>query len=259
MAGKRSYEDACGAAHALDLVGERWALLVVRELVFGPKRFTDLRAGLPGISPNVLTQRLEELEQSSVLRRHKLPPPAAAWVYELTDWGLELEPVIMALGRWGSRSPARPAQMPPISTDSLVMSFKTMFDPAVAAGLDGRMQLVIGESRFKLEFKRGKLDLQRGSFDTPDATIEALPDPLAGVVYGGYKLADAVRAGDVRVEGDKQLVKRFLGLFPLPPSAPVTSTSAALPAAPAARGVARTPPTSRRAAKAASAGQASDR
>jgi len=230
MAGKRSYEDACGAAHALDLVGERWALLVVRELVFGPKRFTDLRAGLPGISPNVLTQRLEELEQASILRRHKLPPPAAAWVYELTDWGLELEPVIMALGRWGSRSPARPAQMPPISTDSLVMSFKTMFDPAVAAGLDGRVQLVIGESRFRLEFKRGKLELQRGSFDTPDATLEALPDALAGVVYGGYKLADAVRAGDVRADGDKQLIKRFLGLFPLPPTAPVTS-SAALAAA----------------------------
>ena len=249
MAGKRSYEDACGAAHALDLVGERWALLVVRELVFGPKRFTDLRAGLPGISPNVLTQRLEELEQSSVLRRHKLPPPAAAWVYELTEWGLELEPVIMALGRWGSRSPARPAQMPPISTDSLVMSFKTMFDPAAAAGLDGRLQLSIGESRFRLEFKRGRLELQRGRFDAPDATLEALPDPLAGVVYGGYKLADAVRAGDVRVEGDKQLIKRFLGLFPLPPAAPVTSTAAIDASAPPATGRAAKP---RPATKAAS-------
>src|SRR5215218_8341047 len=106
MAARRDYFDGCGAAHALDLIGERWALLVVRELVLGPKRFTDLRAGLPGISPNVLTQRLEELESGGILRRRKLPPPAAAWVYELTDWGLELERVIMALGRWGARSPS---------------------------------------------------------------------------------------------------------------------------------------------------------
>src|SRR5690349_23072333 len=104
MATKRSYEDGCAAAHALDLIGERWALLVVRELVLGPKRFTDLRAGLPGISPNVLTQRLEELEAAAIVQRRKLPPPASAWVYELTDWGLELESVIMALGRWGARS-----------------------------------------------------------------------------------------------------------------------------------------------------------
>src|SRR6266516_1629899 len=96
---KRSYDDGCAAAHALDLVGERWALLIVRELVLGPKRFTDLRAGLPSISPNVLTQRLSELEQAAIVRRRKLAPPAGAWVYELTKWGLELEPVVIALGR----------------------------------------------------------------------------------------------------------------------------------------------------------------
>src|SRR5437870_6143387 len=105
MTAKRDYDDGCAAAHGLALVGERWALLVVRELVLGPKRFTDLRAGLPGISPNVLAQRLEELEQVAIVRRRKMAPPAAAWVYELTEWGLELERVIMALGRWGARSP----------------------------------------------------------------------------------------------------------------------------------------------------------
>src|SRR5438093_10617114 len=88
---RRSYADGCAAAHALDLVGERWALLVVRELLLGPKRFTDLRAGLPGVSPNVLSQRLHDLEQVAVVRRHKLPPPAGAWVYELSDWGRQLE------------------------------------------------------------------------------------------------------------------------------------------------------------------------
>src|SRR5215217_4721087 len=107
MSGKRSYEDGCATAHALDLVGERWALLVVRELLLGPKRFTDLRAGLPGISPNVLTQRLHDLEQFAIVRRRKLPPPFGSWVYELTDWGRQLEPVIIQLGRWGARSPFR--------------------------------------------------------------------------------------------------------------------------------------------------------
>src|SRR5213594_4101922 len=105
MRTKRSYSDGCAMAHSLDLIGERWALLVVRELLLGPKRFTDLRDALPGISPNVLTQRLEELERTSILKRRKLPPPAAAWVYELTEWGLELESVVMALGRWAARSP----------------------------------------------------------------------------------------------------------------------------------------------------------
>ena len=100
MATRRTCCDGCAAAHALDLVGERWALLVVRELLLGPKRFTDLRAGLPGVSPNVLAERLRELERAGVVRRRKLPPPAASRVYELTDWGMELEPVIISLGRW---------------------------------------------------------------------------------------------------------------------------------------------------------------
>src|SRR5215211_3756430 len=105
MARTRSIEDGCGIAHASDLLGQRWALLVVRELMIGPRRFTDLRAGIPDISPNVLGQRLKELEETGVLRRRTLPPPAASHVYELTDWGYELEPVLQALGRWGSRSP----------------------------------------------------------------------------------------------------------------------------------------------------------
>ena len=106
---RRWYDDACGTAHALDLVGERWALLVMRELMFGPKRFSDLRASLPGISANVLTQRLEGLEAAGVLVRRRLPPPAAAQVYELTAWGYESEPIFQALGRWAARSPvARP-------------------------------------------------------------------------------------------------------------------------------------------------------
>src|SRR5687768_4583891 len=106
MPGARTYGEACAAAHALDLIGERWALLVVRELLLGPKRFTDLRSGIVHASPNVLAQRLRELEEAGVVRRRKLPPPAASRVYELTEWGQELEPVVTGLGRWGARSPS---------------------------------------------------------------------------------------------------------------------------------------------------------
>jgi DNA-binding HxlR family transcriptional regulator len=137
---RRTYDDGCAAAHALDLIGERWALLVVRELLLGPKRFTDLRAGLPHASPNVLAQRLRELEVVGVVRRRKLPPPAASKVYELTDWGLELEPVIVRLGRWGARSPSRPRDAG-LSVDSLILSCRTMFDPRAAEGLTASYEL----------------------------------------------------------------------------------------------------------------------
>src|SRR3954462_3222812 len=134
MTGARSYGEGCAAAHALDLVGERWALLLVRELLLGPKRFTDLRAGIVHGSPNVLAQRLRELEQAGIVRRRTLPPPAASRVYELTDWGLELEPVIIQLGRWGARSPSK-ARDAELGVDSLILSFRTMFDPRAAEGL----------------------------------------------------------------------------------------------------------------------------
>src|SRR3954453_5510820 len=106
MSSRRKYDQGCGSARALELVGDRWALLVVRELLLGPKRFTDLRDGLPGIGPNVLSQRLKELEEIGVLRREQLPPPAASTVYELTEWGHELEEILVRLGRWGARSPS---------------------------------------------------------------------------------------------------------------------------------------------------------
>ncbi len=148
MASMRTYCDGCAAAHALDLVGERWALLVVRELLLGPKRFTDLRAGLPGVSPNVLAQRLREFEQAGVVRRRKLPPPAASRVYELTEWGLELEPVIVGLGRWGARSPSKPRDAA-LGVDSLVLSFRTMFDPRAAQELKASYELRLGEDVFR--------------------------------------------------------------------------------------------------------------
>jgi DNA-binding HxlR family transcriptional regulator len=224
MVTKRSYDDGCASAHALDLVGERWALLVVRELLLGAKRFTALRTGLPGISPNVLAQRLDELELASVVRRRKLPPPAGAWVYELTDWGRELEPVIMALGRWGARSPTLP-QGAPLSVDALILSFRTMFDPVAAAGLEARIELRFGEDCFQAEITAGRMALARGRAASPDAVVESGPDTLAALVYGGRELAEALSSGDLKIQGDRSAVKRFLTLFPLPEPAPASSPS----------------------------------
>lgn len=215
MATKRTYEDGCASAHGLDLIGERWALLVVRELVLGPKRFTDLRAGLPGISPNVLTERLDELERVSVVQRRKLPLPAGSWVYELSDWGRELEPVIMALGRWAARSPVLPMGNP-ISVDALILSFRTMFDSQAAAGLETRIDLVLGEERFQARIAAGRMGLDRGGAAGADALIEGDPNMLAAVVYGGLRLSEAVRSGKLKVEGDRNAIKRFVTLFPMP-------------------------------------------
>src|SRR5215213_4897489 len=151
---KRRYEDACAAAHALDLVGERWALPVMRELMMGPKRFSDLRESLPGISANVLTQRLEGLEAAGVLVRRKLPPPAAVQVYELTEWGYESEPIFQALGRWAARSPAHDPALP-FSTASLVLSLRTMLDPGRAEGIDARVGFRVGDETFLAHLAQG--------------------------------------------------------------------------------------------------------
>jgi DNA-binding HxlR family transcriptional regulator/putative sterol carrier protein len=211
----RTYDDACAAAHALDLIGERWALLVVRELLLGPKRFTDLRAGLPGASPNVLAQRLRELERAGVVQRRKLPPPAASRVYELTDWGEELEPVITQLGRWGARSPLRPRDAG-LSVDSLILSFRTMFDPRAADGLRASYELRLGEDRFRVVVEDGRFEVVRGAADRPEAVIETSSATLAALVYEDRDLAETLHSGDVKIEGDESAVESFLGLFPLP-------------------------------------------
>jgi DNA-binding HxlR family transcriptional regulator/putative sterol carrier protein len=220
MATTRTYDDGCAAAHALDLVGERWALLVVRELLLGPKRFTDLKSGLPHTSPNVLAQRLRDLEAAGVVRRGKLPPPAASKIYELTEWGRDLEPVIIALGRWGVRSPTKPPDAE-LGVDSLILSFRTMFDPDRAEGLDARYEFRLGEDRFRAEVAGGRLEIKRGSVEAPDATVEADAGTLAALVYGDLELGDALGSGDLRIGGDRAMVERFLALFPLPEPAAV--------------------------------------
>ena len=130
---KRTYNDLCGLSHALELVGERWAILILRELSYGPKRFTDIRSGLPAASPNVLSQRLRELEAHGIVSRRTLAPPAASKVYELTEWGRELEPTLRSLGNWAARSPYFP-ESGHFSPSSLAMNLETMFLPDKAGG-----------------------------------------------------------------------------------------------------------------------------
>jgi DNA-binding HxlR family transcriptional regulator len=217
--GKRSYDDGCAMAHALDLVGERWALLVVRELMLGPKRFTDLRASLPGISANVLTQRLEELEAAAILQRRKLPPPIATWVYQLTEWGLELEPIVKAIGKWAARSPHMP-EGAHMSVNSVVLSFRTMFSAQAAGDLKATLQLRLSGESFRATIAGGEIEIVRGEVARPDATIDGESDALANLVYGARDLDEAMRAGELKVSGDVAVVRRFATLFPLPEPAP---------------------------------------
>jgi DNA-binding HxlR family transcriptional regulator len=205
MARTRTKLDGCGIAHATDLLGQRWALLVVRELLLGPKRFTDLRAGIPDISPNVLGQRLRELEESGILRRRKLAPPAAVQVYELTEWGRELEPAVLSLGRWASHSPSFPlgAEMGP---DSLVLALKTAFDPGKADGLEASYEMVLGEVPFNMAVKGGRFEAVRGEAERPVATIRSDAGTVAGIVFGGNRLGKAVESGEVEIEGARRAV-----------------------------------------------------
>ena len=158
-------------SHALDLVGERWALLVVRELMYGPKRFTDLRHGLPNASPNVLSQRLRELEEIGVLRRRRLGPPVGAWAYELTDWGRGLEPVLLGLTRWGDRSPLRDADAV-ASPDSLMFALRSRFDPDADPGLEAAYHLRLGDHDYDVRVAHGAVNVRRGEPMTSDAVVE---------------------------------------------------------------------------------------
>jgi DNA-binding HxlR family transcriptional regulator len=200
MATTRTYGDGCAIARALDLVGERWALLVVRELLLGPKRYTDLRRGLPNASPNVLSERLRELERAGVVRRRKLPPPAGSRVYELTDWGLQLEETVIALGRWGVQAPS---EAPVRSADSVVLALRAQVDPGA---VQGRYELRVGDDRFRVELADGAITAERGSADRPDAAIEADPDTLDAVLRGRRPLADAT------IEGDAAAAERLVRL-----------------------------------------------
>jgi DNA-binding HxlR family transcriptional regulator len=214
-AAKRRYDDACGTAHALDLIGERWALLVMRELMLGPKRFGDLRSDLPGISANVLTQRLEGLEAAGLLVRRRLPPPASAQVYELTSWGYEAEPIVQSLGRWAARSPAHDPTLP-ISATSIMLSFRTMFDSARAGDFSARIGFRLGTEHFMARVQDGRFENARAEIQGADVVFIGTPTGLAAFVYGKQPIDVLEGAGMLKLEGDREVAARFATLFPLP-------------------------------------------
>jgi DNA-binding HxlR family transcriptional regulator len=215
MAGKRSYGDPCGIARALDVVGERWALLVVRELVLGPKRFTDLRAHLPGIATDVLSQRLRQLESAGVLRATSLPSPASGPAYELTERGHELEPVLHALGRWGSREGLEAARHE-MTVDAFAVALATVFDPQAAEGVEATVVLDLEGDCVVARVHDGGLDVSRDPADQPDARVESSIAALREVLWRGRPIAEAEADGTVAVHGLRTVVRRFLKLFPPP-------------------------------------------
>jgi DNA-binding HxlR family transcriptional regulator/putative sterol carrier protein len=223
MATTRTYGDGCAIARALDVVGERWALLVVRELLLGPKRYTDLRRGLPNASPNVLSERLRELERAGVVQRRKLPPPAGSRVYELTEWGLELEGLVISLGRWAARSPTPPGDAPIVSADSIILALRGLFDSGAAHGLRAGYELRLGDDRFRIDVADGEIEATRGGASQADATIGTDPATLDAVLWGGRSVAEAQRSGRMTIEGDKAAVERFVRLFPMPEPAAAAS------------------------------------
>jgi DNA-binding HxlR family transcriptional regulator len=205
MTGLRSYGDPCGIARALDVVGERWALLIVRELIHGPKRFSDLRTAL-GASPNVLTQRLGELEDFEVVQRRK----TGGALYELTDWGRELRPILLQLGRWGARSRHVPRGQ--LGMDSLLLALESTFVPENAGALDAVYELRLDDERFSVEVRDGTLAIQRGSARAPDVVIETEPATLRGLVFGDQKPSDS----PAKISGDARLGRVFFRLFARP-------------------------------------------
>lgn len=222
MAGSRSYRDPCGIARALDVVGERWALLVVRELVLGPKRFTDLRAHLPGIATDVLSQRLRQLEQAGVLRRTTLPLPGSAAAYELTDRGRDLEPVLHALGRWGTGEGFEGVAHE-LSVDAFAVALSTVFEPANATGIDATIALVVDGDALLADVHDSTLRIRRGTVEHPTAAIQGTVAALREVLWHGRPLGEAETSGSITVDGSRGVVRRFLKLFP--PAVPARSTS----------------------------------
>jgi DNA-binding HxlR family transcriptional regulator len=212
MPAVRRYDDPCGIARALDVIGDRWALLVVRELIFGPKRFRQLQSGLHGVSPNVLSQRLRDLEQAGVVRRHVLDPPASVAVYELTSRGRALEPILLELGRWGSQEPVTTSTE--LSVNALLLALKTVFDPAAA--VDATFALRVDGEWFRIMVADESIDITRARTAQPDVTFETDVTTLRSVAFGREPLTAAERDSRLTVTGDRRAAERFARMFVVP-------------------------------------------
>ncbi len=209
----RAYLQYCPVAHSLELVGERWALLIVRDLLKGPKRYSDLLAGLPGLGTNILAARLKELEEGGVVRKRKLPPPANVNVYELTEYGAQLEEVIQALGRWGFRSLGPPPANCPMPEGWLVQGARTMFDPDRAGDLRESYEVRCGDEVVTIRVADGRIEADLGGSGDVDAVFELDAGTVFALASGEMDAKDAIAHGLARVEGDPRALERFFSVF----------------------------------------------
>jgi DNA-binding HxlR family transcriptional regulator/putative sterol carrier protein len=212
---RKWYDDACGTALGMELVGERWSLLIVRELLLGPRRFGDLRSGLPGISANVLTQRLEGLAAAGIVVREHLPAPARTPVYALTDWGRECEPVVLGLGRWALRSPRHDPQLH-FSPSALMLSLKMLLVAERVGDLAVTIGFLLGQEEYRAEVAGGAIRVARATVADADAVLSGSTNAFLPVFYGGLPLEHALAAGTLTASGDIAAAARFSALFALP-------------------------------------------
>jgi DNA-binding HxlR family transcriptional regulator len=209
----RAYLQYCPVAHALELVGERWALLIARDLLKGPKRYSDLLAGLPGLGTNILAARLKDLEEGGVVRKRKLPPPANVNVYELTEYGEQLEDVIGALGRWGFQSLGPPPADCPMPEGWLVQGARAMYDPERAPDLSESYEVRCSGETATIRIDRGTIEADPGGAEDVDAVLELDVGTLFTLAAGEMDPKDAIAHGLARVEGDPEALGRFLSVF----------------------------------------------
>jgi len=218
---QRSYEDGCAFAQALDLVGERWALLVMRELMFGPRRFTDLRESLTGIATNVLTQRLAGLERAGVVQQVDLPRPARGRAYALTPWGLAFREPLRVMGAWAARSPHLRFDHP-LSAAAAMLSLGSMFDPTRAGGAKLSLDLRLPDGDFALRVEGGQLSVEPGRNAWPEVIVTCDQNALLRVLYAGTPVEAALADGSLVVEGDVRALTRLATMFQSPePMTPV--------------------------------------
>jgi DNA-binding HxlR family transcriptional regulator len=209
---KRAYGQYCGLARALDMVGERWSILIIRDLLVGPRRYTDLRQGLPRIPTNILSARLKELEDAGVVRRSVLPRPSGAVVYELTEYGSELEEIVLRLGRWGAQRLGEPGSDEIFTADSMIMAMRSTFSAEAARGVHVGYELRMGNVVIHMRVEDGKLDAGKGALPDADLVIEAGP-AIKALMDGEMTPAQAIASGSVHVTGDPNLLARFVDIF----------------------------------------------
>ena len=210
---RRTYDQYCAVARALDVIGERWTLLVVRELLTGPKRFKDLLDGLPGIGTTLLTARLKDLEGHGIVRRATLPPPAGSKVYELTDLGRSLEEVVMALSRWGLKLLGTPRQEDDLQPTWAMVALQSSLQPDAASGLRETYEFHVDGELFYVRVEGGEAEARQGRAADPDLIVSGDAETLLSIAAGRLAPAEAVDTGAIRIEGNREALARCLAML----------------------------------------------